>query len=362
MDIIKDIYTYPRTVFSRDIHNYVQRNCPCIVFYHLRYDPNNDKIYRFVKCASKKYPNVFCYKLGWKSFLLYYPNAKSELLYRITVWKNNKKLMFLDSPTMSQVEKMFFIVYRKILNEDKNEYISILKMQIENSKKFQYRSKKRLNTIQISDLCSHKKSFNKSFKNEAKLGNFNYSSSDFKTYHLEFKKTKKLDLNYDLKSGKINDKTFDDNILIKDNTNIKKQENQFSEDTSIAESLLFLKYGVTETKLPQENNILINTLVQNHLASEKKENTINNKIQSANDVKTRPYVFNNNRFDKGNNIKIYLNKSTQTKINITKQRKKKYASQIQSSLIKNEDNDMAPLEQIVQNNVSKDHSYCLKDY
>lgn len=117
--------TYPFSVRSRDIYKYIRRDIPCIIFYNWPLDSNNSKLVNRVKYVSKFYPYVLCYKVGWTSDEKINKKSFHEF-NEVSLWKKNKKEIYLPYPNTEQLYLLFSIVNERLCYLNPREYVMIL--------------------------------------------------------------------------------------------------------------------------------------------------------------------------------------------------------------------------------------------
>lgn len=162
MESEKITFEYPVHIPARLLHICLQRNMPCIVYFEYKAEPISDSISKNIKLFNKRYPNVFCYKVGWDSHQKYFQKFIPSNVHDVTVWKNGKKIMLSNIPSLENLEYIFSYVDNQIKKVDKIVFDDILKedikryMQNTNRRNSVIKYRKRINLsgkIELSDIC-----------------------------------------------------------------------------------------------------------------------------------------------------------------------------------------------------------------
>lgn len=129
MNNLKDDLKYPFTAAAREIEKYIKRGCPCVCFFNYKSDLTSTKILQNIITICEEFPNVFCYKIGWASYLTYPSKNISHNPYEVSVWRSGIKEIYFDNPTFAQLKFMFQYVNDRISGVDKQNYISSLEKE-----------------------------------------------------------------------------------------------------------------------------------------------------------------------------------------------------------------------------------------
>lgn len=125
---------YPMRIDARRLHLYIRRDCPSIVFFD-KFKDENHELARSIILISKKYPRVFCYKVGWKPHQYYYQTINPSEKHDVTVWQSSQKIRVIQNPDICELEDMFSYVQNKIDGSCRKMYLMILKYDNQISKK-----------------------------------------------------------------------------------------------------------------------------------------------------------------------------------------------------------------------------------
>lgn len=127
MQKIHDSNKYPIEVQSGYLSKYVNCVLPCIVFFEAENDKLSENIVKNVTSISLKYPNVFCYKVHWRSNKKFYPFINPDDIHRVTVWKSRARIMSYMFPSYQQIYEIFSYVEKSLIGVNQTLYQQIIK-------------------------------------------------------------------------------------------------------------------------------------------------------------------------------------------------------------------------------------------
>lgn len=252
MGTIKDINEYPILIQASNIHRYIRRFCPCIVYFMFKAEFSNYSVIRNIETTCKKYPQVFCYRVGWDSFQKHFPNAQSFDINDVTVWRANAKIMSYKNPTEEQIIMMFNYVQARILSEDNAAYnLIVIDMVVKKTR------------MQKSRFTRLKEKFKKAGESfplflKSNYGDFLMDSfipiespncTTFRSHSRQNPYPVNKNNILHLKNK------IDDKKVAKEN-DMKKMKNISDNDQCIAESLLLLRYGQDPNTLQRRESVI----------------------------------------------------------------------------------------------------------
>lgn len=164
---------YPKMILAREVSRHIRRICPCILVFVNKAHPVNDKLLMSVTSECKKFPEVLCYKVGWKSHLNNFQKIIPSEAYDVTVWSYNKKLMVMSNPSVENLTKIFEYTRNLLMGKFNIYYTSFLNQENLRDQKIEYKKSKKLIAKKFPKLDKETSNLNYSFEKQKK-SNFHY--------------------------------------------------------------------------------------------------------------------------------------------------------------------------------------------
>lgn len=296
MTTIKDSNRYPKSICAKYLNRYIKRNCLCIVFFYNTKDLKSITLSRNLKFISRKYPSVFCYKLGWETHKKYYQNVYNCNMYDVTIWKNSHKVKIFTNPTYTELDSLFEYVNKIIFNEDHHLYLSVLEEEHKENDELKniiinYMSLKnawKSNSLNINSLISS--------KNKYKSIDLEFQPIKNKDFNLPNKTNTKKTLNPDFKWKELDAKAANKKDFLND-TYFHKAVIDYNIKLSVAESLLDLKYSTQLDQGSKEIFLEIHRNTEQFKILKYKKKTFMHKHQ----VNIYPLLIKRSIFNSGKN-------------------------------------------------------------
>lgn len=260
---------YPIHVRARFIHLYLNRDFPCIVYFEYKAELMSNFIQKKVTMISEKYPDVFCYKVGWESYKNHHHKVNLGDLSDVTLWRCGKKIKILENPCLDNIENLFSNAQTQINGLEKNFYTSILyeefvkQKNIESSRKKQSYKRTLMPKVGIPIIFKNEckiqiKNSNKFIKKQIKKPSESSSIFPVNMYK-NILNARKFSLNYECDVSKsknlISYKPYN---VIKNETNPQIISN---DELITAESLLLLNQN---SNLPKISTMTNNSKIDEH--------------------------------------------------------------------------------------------------
>lgn len=245
---------YPIHVRARYLHLYRNRDCPCIIYFEYKSEPISVFIHKKVTLLNEKYPDIFCYKVGWESHKKYYQKVIPSDLFDVTLWRRGKKVMVCKNPLLDNLESLFCNAQTQINGLDKNVYAFILYHEFEKQKRIEITYKNQSEKRKaMKKKCCYKTS-----KTQFKNKTIN-SNEMIKTHENRTDETKlNIPLNVDInRKPKYNISIINKYNIPPLNNFINSQASYINknnvkiismDELSTAESLLLLSQGSNQSK------------------------------------------------------------------------------------------------------------------
>lgn len=264
MEPIIDLNVYPKPVLARDIHKIIRRNISNILFFFSNSDMKSLMIKSKVESLSKRFPKVFCYKVGWVGYKNYGRSLDPSDIYEVSIWRLKKKVKSFIDPTFQELNFLFEYAHNRLIGEDSSIYYSILQDEINTFrlkiKRKNYRMKRELQVmstkispiIQVLDKIpikyssnSNKKSDNVSNKQPNHNDNSLIGEVNLNSQPVTFRKYAPL---------------FDNKIINKSlnpvNSTFIESKNATENELKTAVSLIDLKYGLNQNESVNKPSII----------------------------------------------------------------------------------------------------------
>lgn len=263
MEHIKDSNKYPLTMRIQILKGYISRNCPCIVFFHDRDDVKSNKLLNNIEYTCKKFPRVFCYKVGWKISQKNEYTFENSDLYDVSIWKENRRIKFFTNPTLVELDLLFSIVHRRLFGEYHQIYLSILKRQYK--RRLDYNNQSSTKSIKLQNKDGENLSVSEYSMNKLPIISKiqrNKSSKKIKKTTLNKTTSSKNPSRvnnsqcYDSKTKDSHNENYKRYKIFPNKKSIIKYNNTQSDELVVAETLLSLNNGYY-SNIPRENYDII---------------------------------------------------------------------------------------------------------
>lgn len=155
---------YPFTIVPREAYRYIQRPVPIICFFENQQDLTSWNIVLRIKNTCTEFPKVFCYKIGWHSYIKNCKKKFTENLYEVAIWKRGIKEMHFVNPTTEELREMFSYINSRINGKDELIYLSCLEKEQYLQEKYE-KQKRRMNNRYMKRQPQKEKCFNPFLQN-----------------------------------------------------------------------------------------------------------------------------------------------------------------------------------------------------